>query len=393
MGSRRIWWVSVWAGLVGCSGSAPLKGAQGPPVVALVTIDTWRLDHFRADLTPRIWTLAKGGERYTQAWSPIGLTSPAHATMLTGKQPWEHGMEANNHHGFRLPAEVPRVLDHPEFDGIAKGAFVSAWPAGPAGGLDRGFDVFDGPESGERPGKVTVDRALEWLPTDAPAFIWVHVYEPHGPYEGLGATDAERYAEEVRKADKLLTPLLDALEARGSLIVVAADHGEVLLEEKWDGFWTVGSRPWASAELISLPDLAAMKVKARVHEVDDSSKAQHSLDACSDVVLLRGERIAGRQRRGLHSTLADFPVTTAENSSGRIASMSSTRLAIPGSSRCATPRAHLCLMVRPATFSCGQSEPEGFPPGFGICSSGARSWTVFQYRSQKSVTASSTTGA
>jgi len=232
MGSRRIWWVSVWAGLVGCSGSAPLKGAQGPPVVALVTIDTWRLDHFRADLTPRIWTLAKGGERYTQAWSPIGLTSPAHATMLTGKQPWEHGMEANNHHGFRLPAEVPRVLDHPEFDGIAKGAFVSAWPAGPAGGLDRGFDVFDGPESGERPGKVTVDRALEWLPTDAPAFIWVHVYEPHGPYEGLGATDAERYAEEVRKADKLLTPLLDALEARGSLIVVAADHGEVLLEEK-----------------------------------------------------------------------------------------------------------------------------------------------------------------
>jgi len=181
---------------------------------------------------PRLWQLSERGERYTQAWSPIGLTSPAHATMLTGKQPWEHGMEANNHHGYALPADIPRVVDAPELAGIAKGAFVSAWPAGPAGGLDRGFDVFDGPESGERPGEETVSRALAWLPADAPAFLWVHVYEPHGPYEGHGSTDPERYAEEVAKVDHILTPLLDQLEARGSLIVVAGDHGEVLLEEK-----------------------------------------------------------------------------------------------------------------------------------------------------------------
>lgn len=205
---------------------------SGPPVTALITVDTWRLDHFSATHTPALWALAEQGERFDNAWSPIGLTSPAHATMLTGKQPWEHGMEANNHHGFSLAVEHERVFEDARWDGVAKGAFVSAYPAGPEGGLGHGFDVFDGPESGERAGAETVARALQWLPDDAPAFLWVHVYEPHGPYEGTGASDAERYAEEVRKADTLLAPLLDVLVDRGSTIVVAADHGEVLLEEK-----------------------------------------------------------------------------------------------------------------------------------------------------------------
>lgn len=141
-------------------------------------------------------------------------------------------MEANNHHGYRLADDVPHVLEHPRFADLPRGAFVSAYPAGPEGGLGRGFDVFDGPESSERAGEETIRRALDWLPTDQSAFLWVHVYEPHGPYEGKGATDVERYAEEVRKADRILAPLLQTLVARGSTIVVAADHGEVLLEEK-----------------------------------------------------------------------------------------------------------------------------------------------------------------
>ncbi len=204
----------------------------GPPVTALITIDTWRLDHFSASHTPRLWALAGEGERFDSAWSPIGLTSPSHATMLTGLMPWEHGMEANNHHGYALSASIPRVMADDRWTDVAKGAFVSAYPAGPEGGIDVGFDVFDGPDAGERAGDETVGRAMAWLPDNQGAFLWVHVYEPHGPYEGTGASDVERYAEEVRKADTVLTPLVEHLVARGSTIVVAADHGEVLLEER-----------------------------------------------------------------------------------------------------------------------------------------------------------------
>jgi hypothetical protein len=212
--------------LLACA-RAPAPPA-GPAGVALITIDTWRADHLSPQHSPHLWALAEQGVRYTDAWSPQGLTSPAHATMLTGRMPWEHGLRANNHHGYQLDPTVPLVH---ETLGLPAGAFVSAYPAGPEGGLSRGFDVFDGPESGERPGSVAVERALAWLPTDRPAFLWVHLYEPHGPYEGRGATDPERYAEEVARADAALAPLLDELTRRGSRIVVAGDHGEVLLEE------------------------------------------------------------------------------------------------------------------------------------------------------------------
>lgn len=211
--------------MLACTGgSAP----AGPPVVALVTVDTWRLDHLSAAHSPHLWALAEQGTRFTDAWSPVGLTTAAHATMLTGAQPWEHGARANNHHGYALIDGPPRIHERL---GLRAGAFVSAFPAGPEGGLDRGFERFSGPESGERPGAIAVAEALAWLPTDASAFVWVHVYEPHGPYEGVGATDVARYGEEVRRADAALAPLLDALVARGGRIVVAADHGEVLTEE------------------------------------------------------------------------------------------------------------------------------------------------------------------
>jgi hypothetical protein len=215
-----------------CACGPAVAPAPGPPVVALITLDTWRLDHFSPAHTPALWALGEEGEVYTEAWSPIGLTTPAHLSMWTGLLPWEHGVEGNNHHGYELPPSVLMLTEEPVFAGFAKGAFVSAFPAGPDGGLSRGFEVFDGPASGERPGEVAVARALAWLPEDRPALLWVHLYEPHGPYLGEGATDPERYAEEVARADAALAPLLEALRARGARVVVAADHGEVLLEER-----------------------------------------------------------------------------------------------------------------------------------------------------------------
>jgi hypothetical protein len=226
----------MWLLMIGCqftgdSLSEPVKDVTpSPPVVALITVDTWRLDHFSPTHTPNIWKLAEQGERFSHAHSPMGLTTPAHATMLTGEPPWVHGMEANNHHGYVLRADVPVLPEM--FEGWASAAFVSAYPAGPEGGIRRGWDVFDGPESGERPGSIAVERALAWLPADRPTLLWVHVYEPHGPYEGSGASERARYAEEVLRVDTALGPLLESLKQRKATIVVTSDHGEVLDEER-----------------------------------------------------------------------------------------------------------------------------------------------------------------
>lgn len=259
--------------VLACSGgpAAPAVGAAGPPLTALITIDTWRADHLSPSHSPRLWALAEQGVRYDNAWSPIGLTSPAHASMLSGLPPWEHGLRANNHHGYSLSAEVPLIH---EVLGLPAAAFVSAFPAGPEGGLRRGFSLFDGPATGERPGSVAVKRALAWLPTEGPAFLWVHLYEPHGPYQGTGATDAKRYAEEVRLADRTLAPLLDELVRRGSRIVVTADHGEVLTEEPCGlqhdrsasepvlrvplFTWAPGIQPEVVGDMVGLTDVPAL---------------------------------------------------------------------------------------------------------------------------------------
>ncbi len=214
-----------------------------PPAIVLVTIDTWRADHLDHVLTPNIHALAEQGWRFDNAFTPIGLTSPAHASLLTGLAPARHGMRANNHHGSTMSWSIETLAEHLRKQGWHTAAFVSAYPAGPEGGLEQGFQVFDGPDASERPGDVAVDKAVGWMDTvfdSEPLFVWVHLFEPHGPYEppeedarAVGASSGERdlYAAEVHAADRMLGPLLEAAQARGATVAVTSDHGEVLDEE------------------------------------------------------------------------------------------------------------------------------------------------------------------
>ena len=306
-------WIALGAALAACTGHStePL-----PPVVALITIDTWRADHFGADHTPHLWALAQEGVRWTDAWSPMGLTTPSHASMLTGLAPWEHGVRANNHHGYVLPADVPTLPEHPDFTGWASAAFVSAYPAGPEGGLARGWELFDGPEESERSGKIAVDAALAWLPEDRPALVWVHLYEPHGPYEGRGATEAERYAEEVRRADALLEPLLEVLVERRARLVVASDHGEIHAEEKcgWQHErsshdavlrvplfrWTPERRSLVHPQRVGLTDVPTLLrdelPSARPHWLAESGTCEPGCTGCSP------EGLAGRDAVAISAT-------------------------------------------------------------------------------------------
>ena len=217
-----------------------------PTSILLISVDTWRADHLDPTHSPNLYRIATEGWRFTHAWTPIGLTSPAHATLFTGQLPWQHGMRANNHHGSQLAPAAYTLAEHAHQAGWATGAFVSAWPAGPAGGLDQGFDTFQGPSAGERPGHQAVGEALRWLdslPSSQPYLLWVHLYEPHGPYApprddllavgapAEGASDRLRYGGEVHQADRLLQPLLQRWRDSSALLLVAGDHGEVLDEQ------------------------------------------------------------------------------------------------------------------------------------------------------------------
>jgi arylsulfatase A-like enzyme/Flp pilus assembly protein TadD len=230
----------------------PATGCRARPKldsVLLVTIDTLRADHVSCYgpspvQTPALDALARRGARFTRAWTPIPLTTPAHATILTGLYPPGHGVRNNGR--FGLPGDVTTLAKVLKAVGARTAAFVASFTTASLFGLNQGFDVYDddlgndaeGRRRLQRPGNEVVDRAVAWLAANAsgPFFLWVHLYDPHFPYapppEYLSRYPNDPYSGDVAFADAELGRLIAALGASGAaprtIVVALADHGEGL---------------------------------------------------------------------------------------------------------------------------------------------------------------------
>jgi arylsulfatase A-like enzyme len=245
------------AAAVSCA-RPPSPGFAGAPVV-LVSIDTLRADHlpaygYRGVATPHLDALRRDAILYEQAWSPAPLTLPAHASLFTGREPYQHGVRDNL--GYRLDprahATLPTLL---RAKGYATGAFVSAHVLRSGTGLGEGFDVYDdhmeapggaGMEalgSVQRRGQDTWERARAWLAGAAarPFLLFLHLYEPHAPYEPpepFRGAAALAYDGEVAASDAVVGALVRELRRLGlyerALVVVFSDHGEGLGEHGED---------------------------------------------------------------------------------------------------------------------------------------------------------------
>jgi arylsulfatase A-like enzyme/Flp pilus assembly protein TadD len=196
--------------------------------------------------------LASEGVRFERARAQNVVTLPSHANILSGRYPFDHGIHDNA--GFRLPAGMETMATLLGRAGYRTGAFVSAFPLDSRFGLDRGFEVYDdrlGDPEGrnafvmqERSGKHTVAAARAWLEAQGghKTFLWVHLYEPHFPYEPpepfASRFAADPYHGEVSHTDALLdallAPLVGGRPDQGTrprtLTVLTADHGEGLGE-------------------------------------------------------------------------------------------------------------------------------------------------------------------
>lgn len=204
--------------------------------VLLVTLDTFRADRIGA-LTPNLARLAAESVRFEQAQSPVPLTLPAHASILSGLLPLHHGLRNNGVGTF--PAERETLATALSRGGYRTGAFVGAFVLDRRFGLDRGFDVYDDeitrdPRLGvsleaERRADAVVDRALAWLEADGPqpSFAWVHLWDAHAPYTPP-APHPQTYDGEVAWVDAQLGRLLAAVDRANTIVVVVGDHGEAL---------------------------------------------------------------------------------------------------------------------------------------------------------------------
>jgi arylsulfatase A-like enzyme/Flp pilus assembly protein TadD len=242
----------------------PERAAEKPPApaaVVLLTLDTTRADYlgcYGGAATPALDGLAARGVLWLDALTPSPLTLPAHASLLTGLEPPEHGLRDNG--VAVLGVSVPTVATVLADRGWDTAAFVASRVLDRRFGLDRGFDVYDDRMAAEvlgeygypeRDAEAVTDAALAWLAERAPAvrsrgdataaakakavppfFLWVHYYDPHAPYRPpapAGSSDEARYRGEIAYMDAQIGRLLAALP-EDALIAAVADHGEALGE-------------------------------------------------------------------------------------------------------------------------------------------------------------------
>ncbi len=302
-----------------------LRRASAPRSVVLVTIDTLRADRLgwygrSPTITPALDALAARGVVFERAWTTAPLTVPAHASLLTGLLPPKHGLRLN-----RPVAPLPRVEDRRFFTlaealkekGYATGAFVSASVlAREETGLDAGFDVYDEvPRAApgvlfdnRRPGEETVAKCLDWLKSQSgPAFVWVHLFDPHAPYDapaGFGAgkdhaSDATGYDAAVAYADHCVGRLLAGLESAGlgdAVVAVVSDHGESLGEhgEPTHGYLlheatlrvplivsAPGLAPARRADVVSVVDVFSTLLSLAGHPIPPQANQRPLFDAKS----------------------------------------------------------------------------------------------------------------
>ncbi len=256
MRSPRLRALALCASSLGAlqCGSAPEALESVPldtrPSLVLVTLDTTRADRIGAyghphAHTPNLDQLATEGVRFEHAYTTVPLTTPAHASMLSGMYPPSHGIRTNG--DASLPTEALTVAEVLVAEGWRTGASVAAFVTTALWGLDQGFGTYlddvraPGSErwSEERRADAVVDDALAWLDDGSgPFFLWVHLYDAHDPYAPPSPW-RERFAErpydgEIAFADEQIGRLRGAVEqaagAGGAAWVVVGDHGEALDE-------------------------------------------------------------------------------------------------------------------------------------------------------------------
>ncbi|MDI6697364.1 MAG: tetratricopeptide repeat protein [Candidatus Saccharicenans sp.] len=289
--------------------------------ILLLTLDTTRADHlgcygYRDARTPNLDRLAREGIRFASAYCPAPLTLPSHTTILTGLEPFRHGVRNN---GYYLPAEVKTVTETLKARGYKTAAFVSSFSVDSRFGLDRGFEVYDDTFQADLPFKTmnaerraadTFSRFARWLDQNyrGQFFCWVHFFDPHLPYDPPEPFSLEfghrPYDGEIAYMDVYVGRILKALEEKGildkTIIIVAGDHGEGL-----GGRAELGHGVFLYEETVRVPLIFWNKkiftrpavVESRVRLTDVAPTILSWLRAEEEATEMQGENLEGYFQR------------------------------------------------------------------------------------------------
>jgi arylsulfatase A-like enzyme/tetratricopeptide (TPR) repeat protein len=233
------------------------KSGVKKPNVILITLDTTRADHLACYGYPKIKTptldsLAQKGVLFEQAAASSPLTLPSHCSIMTGMYPTYHGVRVNGN--TALSDEQTTIAEVLSGQGYQTGAFIGAFVLDGRWGLKQGFQHYDDQfdlkkykhldlGAVQRPGNQVMDAALAWLEEQkkSPFFAWIHLYDPHAPYEPPEPYRSEYsqqrslvglYDGEIAFMDEQIGRCVAWLEKNGldknTFLILIGDHGEGL---------------------------------------------------------------------------------------------------------------------------------------------------------------------
>jgi arylsulfatase A-like enzyme/Tfp pilus assembly protein PilF len=316
------------------------SAVAAPRNIILITIDTARADRMgfmgsKAGLTQNLDVLARQSVVFSRAYAHVPLTTPSHATILTGTYPQFNHLDDL---GTALSKEIPFLPDILRHHGYHTAAFVGAQVLDPKSaavpGFDRGFDTYDAGFHSRQPGEdryhsverraeAVVEHALGWISqhSHGPFFVWVHLYDPHDPYDPpppfKARYAASPYDGEIAYVDFALGKLLGALHSlglyEGTLIAIAADHGEAFGEhgEQSHGFFLYDETLHVPL-MMKLPGerAAGLRIVSRVGLVDLAPTMLQEVGIEAPVAM-QGETLLNLMKPGTGATDAAIPAQAA----------------------------------------------------------------------------------
>ncbi len=271
--------------------------ASGAPNLLIVVMDTVRADHLSAygysrATSPNFDRLAREGALFENAISTSSWTLPAHASLLTGRLPHEHG--AIN---MAYTLHLPNIAEELRRRGFRTGAFSAntfyfARQNGFGGGFIHFEDVFTSLADmmartaygrvylwqwvrrvgrSDLPGRQWAENVnanfLRWIDRGPkqPFFVMLNYFDAHDPYlppqpyrsmfskipnpggelnsyfgpmrparPGIIQSEMDAYDGGIAYMDAQLGRLMAGLEARGlkqnTLLIILSDHGELFGE-------------------------------------------------------------------------------------------------------------------------------------------------------------------
>jgi arylsulfatase A-like enzyme len=250
-----------------------------PPNVLLITVDSLTASHlgcygYERDTSPHIDAFAKQATLFRKAIATSPWTLPTHASIMTGKFPFEHGARNFKEREdavreYPLDESFLTLAEALQQEGFSTAAFAAnTGYLAPRFKLDQGFDLY---VNKRVLGKRINKAVFKWLDAQSrePFFLFINYMETHSPYDARKPSERpdflahvstrksgpmfadlttrlingeEPHPEEelqllsdlydigIANLDERIQALFDGLRERGlyedTMIVLTSDHGE-----------------------------------------------------------------------------------------------------------------------------------------------------------------------